>query len=522
MPVRYDIASMVPQIGGGTNLDPINVMAQLRQQEMADAQMKQMELRGYYQDLQAQRAAALSERQAAESDIKIKAEQEKLLTDRLHRTFSAIPAGDQKSFLSAAKRFEKDDPEFASWLSQQEYNEDLRNRLTIPAQALAERKYEKGPEGTGAYIESGIGRSPQYIYPKEQARTVSVEGTARNPRSSAQGVGQFIDSTFIDTYRKTFPEQAKGLTDARILAQRGSTLSDGTPIEVPMLNAFTQENKNALSRANLAPTPGNTRLAHFLGAGGATNVLKAPPDTPVEQLVSAEAIRANPEVLRGKTAGQVTAWANKQMEGVEGETPRKIVPSRLEPLGSTKREGQDSAINFLEAIEYDPETGSSRPAELLQSVGGGRPTQILYGLQRAFGMSTKGTRGEARLSASQKNLLLDKIGGSLGGKSFTDEDRKFVMEAIGGLDDTAVPVGDRLSKFDEAVRMLSRRAGVPYKEAPQLSRLRNPVTPEGAATRGQAGGEEMVTIDIPGKGPHKFLASVADKVRAAIAARGGR
>jgi hypothetical protein len=246
----------------------------------------------------------------------------------------------------------------------------------------------------------------------------------------------------------------------------------------------------------------------------------------VSELLSPKAIKANPEVFaKAKTAGDLIRWAggggatNAQESGIR-EPLKSFTPA---PIGTEEAAGQKSALKFLDAIEYNPETGASRPAQLMESVGGGRPTQVLYGLARAFGVSTEGTRGEARLSSSQKNALLDKVGGSLGGKSFTDEDRKFVMEAIGGLDDTAVPVGDRLAKFDEAVRMLSRRAGVPYKEAPQLSRLRGVATPEGAAaTRGKAGGEEMVTIDIPGQGPHKFPASVADKVRAAIAARGGR
>jgi hypothetical protein len=168
------------------------------------------------------------------------------------------------------------------------------------------------------------------------------------------------------------------------------------------------------------------------------------------------------------------------------------------PIGTEESAGQKSALKFLDAIEYDPETGASRPAQLLESVSGGRPTQVLYGLARTFGISTEGTRGEARLSSSQKNALLDKIGGSLGGKSFTDEDRKFVMDAIGGLDDTAAPVGDRLARFDEAVRMLTRRAGVAYKSAPQLDRLRGVATPGGdvAPSRGKAG-ETMAAPSAP-------------------------
>ena len=87
MPVRYDIASMVPQAAGG--IDPLNALAQMRQQEMAEAQINQMALRGYYQDLAAQRAAEASlragetsQRQTRESEIRTQLEQEKLLAEK--------------------------------------------------------------------------------------------------------------------------------------------------------------------------------------------------------------------------------------------------------------------------------------------------------------------------------------------------------------------------------------------------------------------------------------------------------
>lgn len=171
MPVRYDIASMVPQVSGPASIDPLNYMAQMRQQEMADAQLQQMALRGYYQDLAAQRAGEASlragqasERQAAESDIKIQAEKEKLLAAKLNRTFSAIAPGDQKSFLAAAQRFRKDDPEFADWLTQQEYNDDLRNRLTLPAEKQAELKKPSYKEfGGEVYKETPQGLMPAPI-----------------------------------------------------------------------------------------------------------------------------------------------------------------------------------------------------------------------------------------------------------------------------------------------------------------------------------------------------------------------
>jgi hypothetical protein len=254
-----------------------------------------------------------------------------------------------------------------------------------------------------------------------------------------------------------------------------------TPIEIPMLNTFTQENKNALARANLAPTPGNTRLAHFLGAGGAVNVLKADPNTPVESLIAPDAIQANPTVLKGKTAGQVAAWANKQMEGA-GE----LAPSKFEPLGSSKREAQDGALEFLRAFEYNPETGESRPAQLLAKTKGGQINRIFQDIGSRFGVGSEAYDAEGRLTVAGRQALLAKVGGSLGGKSFTDEDRKFVMEAIGGLDDSSKDVGYRMARLDEAIRMMTRVAKVPYKAAPELEQVRG-IRREAPAARGKAG-----------------------------------
>jgi hypothetical protein len=545
---------MVPQADAG--FDPVNAMAQMQQLQYQRAQMNALAQRGLYQDLQAQMAAAREARQAdvAERDVRLK----KL--DEVKRVFEMgvnsqadlerfVPYAVEAGFPALAESWKgvKYTPEWKlSVLNPQEAAKSEIKEFALPGGGKELRRISA--YGGGAAMPIAGTQSAAEVEPVEDASkniigyrvkgtgtvfspeeaqdlyTMGREGTRKNPRSSAQGIGQFIDGTFVDTFRKTFPDRAKGMSKEAILAQRG-TMVDGVPVEQPMLRAFTAANQQRLQDAGFQPTKGNTYLAHFLGSGDAVEVLSAKPDTPVSEILSPRVLKANPEVFaKARTAGDLIRWAGGG-GAAQPSTPglreplRSLAPA---PIGTEEAAGQKSALKFLDAIEYNPETGSSRPAELMQSVGGGRPTQVLYGLARAFGVSTEGTRGEARLSSSQKNTLLDKVGGSLGGKSFTDEDRKFVMEAIGGLDDTAVPVGDRLAKFDEAVRMLSRRAGVPYKEAPQLSRLRNPVTPEGAATRGQAGGEEMVTIDIPGKGPHKFPASVADKVRAAIAARGGR
>lgn len=157
--------------------------------------------------------------------------------------------------------------------------------------------------------------------------------------------------------------------------------------------------------------------------------------------------------------------------------PQPAVPTPLKsyapaPIGTKQAQEQNSALDLLNAFEYNPETGSSRPAELLQSAGGGRTQQVWEGLTNILGISTPAARAGGRLASSQKGAVLKMIQGKMG-QGFTDQDRNFVMDSIGDLDNTGIAIGTRLEKFDEAMRMLARNAGVPYKPAPQLENLRS-------------------------------------------------
>jgi hypothetical protein len=167
------------------------------------------------------------------------------------------------------------------------------------------------PSGLGTYTTVGV-KPASY-----DAMMQRAEGVGRNPLSTAQGPGQFINSTFVQTFRKTFPDASTGMTDKQILAQRG------TGVETAMLKKFTEDNQAVLASRGFAPTNANTYLAHFLGAGGATKVLSAAPNTPIAQVVDAAAIAANPSVFRNiRTAGDMQQWAALKM----GETGPGVAP----------------------------------------------------------------------------------------------------------------------------------------------------------------------------------------------------
>ena len=132
---------------------------------------------------------------------------------------------------------------------------------------------------------------------------IGPEGTGKNPRSSAQGVGQFTNETWISTLRKHSPQTVEGLSDERILAMRSNR-----ELASKAVGWYRADNAAYLAGQGLPSGRTATALAHFAGPQGAANLLKADPNTPAEEVLGQAAIRSNPH-LRGKTASQVLEWA---------------------------------------------------------------------------------------------------------------------------------------------------------------------------------------------------------------------
>lgn len=135
---------------------------------------------------------------------------------------------------------------------------------------------------------------------------------AVNPRSSASGLGQFIDSTWLATIRSARPDLAEK-SDQELLA-----LKTDPQLSREMTQAYAGQNQAILSKNGLPVTDGNTYLAHFAGPGGAVKVLQADPSSPVGSILGDAVVRANP-FLAKMTAGDLQAWASRK---VGGSTPQ--------------------------------------------------------------------------------------------------------------------------------------------------------------------------------------------------------
>jgi hypothetical protein len=131
---------------------------------------------------------------------------------------------------------------------------------------------------------------------------------ATNPRSSASGLGQFIDSTWLATIRQAKPELA-GRPDAELLA-----LKTDPQLSREMTEAYANQNQAILQKNGLPVTPGTTYLAHFAGPQGAVKVLQADPSAMAGDVLGAAVVKANP-FLANMTARDLQAWADKKMGG---------------------------------------------------------------------------------------------------------------------------------------------------------------------------------------------------------------
>ena len=126
--------------------------------------------------------------------------------------------------------------------------------------------------------------------------------TAKNPHSSAAGLGQFVNGTWLEMVRADRPDLAKERDDNEILELR-----QDPRLAREITTRFAERNALALRRRGLPVTPGTLYLAHFSGSAGAVAILSAP-DYADAALVMASADRT------GRTTREQIIKANPFLE----------------------------------------------------------------------------------------------------------------------------------------------------------------------------------------------------------------
>lgn len=138
---------------------------------------------------------------------------------------------------------------------------------------------------------------------------------AQNPNSTARGLGQFIDSTWMEMVEQHRPDLMRGRSRAQVLALR-----DDPAISREMTQRYGEQNQARLRSEGLEPTAGNTYLMHFAGPAGGVALLRNPNAPAAETMAAAsggrqtaaQLVEANP-FLAGKTGAEVAAWAARRV-----------------------------------------------------------------------------------------------------------------------------------------------------------------------------------------------------------------
>ena len=152
-------------------------------------------------------------------------------------------------------------------------------------------------------------------------RIISAESNgdpnAKNKRSSATGLGQFLDETWLDLIRTYRPDLARGRRRDETLELRRDA-----KIAREITARFTEQNARMLKKRSLPVTPGTLYLAHFAGSAGAVAILSALENVDAASVMASadrtgrtkreKIVKANP-FLERFTVADLKNWADRKM-----------------------------------------------------------------------------------------------------------------------------------------------------------------------------------------------------------------
>jgi murein DD-endopeptidase MepM/ murein hydrolase activator NlpD len=154
--------------------------------------------------------------------------------------------------------------------------------------------------------------------------------TAKNPLSTATGLGQFIESTWLRMMKQYRPDLASTMDRAALLALR----FDPT-ISREMVTALAREGEAYLRARGHDITAGRLYLCHVLGAEGANIVLSSQDDQLVGDVMGAGVVNANP-FLKGRTVAYIKEWAEIKMNKKGGGALPTVAATPPEVLAYQK------------------------------------------------------------------------------------------------------------------------------------------------------------------------------------------
>ena len=202
---------------------------------------------------------------------------------------------------------------------------------------------------------------------------------AKNPRSTALGPFQFIESTFLFVVNKYFPSEVASLTNKQILALRTDMAFSRRAA-----GAYSIHLISALKNEGLPETTVNVRLAFLVGPAAAVRLLKTRPHQPLKKVLSADAIAANPfmsgatiaKLVRKAAADMSATAATRRVAALRDESAATAVALRDQPTATTVALRDEPAATVVDLKSEPTTTTVGLKSELTALTPAKPPLQI--------------------------------------------------------------------------------------------------------------------------------------------------
>lgn len=185
----------------------------------------------------------------------------------------------------------------------------------------------------------------------------SNDANASNDKSSAKGLGQFIESTWLAFLRDMHPEM--------LAAGRKAALEFRTnpALMTEAIAWYAKQNAETLGKHGIETDDANLYLAHFLGPQGVITTFAHSAETMLKDIPDlAKAITANP-MLKGMSVGDLKEWA-KSFMGTESTVdsdyvaryrndPSLPIPDYIDPKLAQELEDVRVGMQRLNQITAD-------------------------------------------------------------------------------------------------------------------------------------------------------------------------
>lgn len=180
-------------------------------------------------------------------------------------------------------------------------------------------------------------------------KIISVESggnaTAKNPRSTATGAGQFIESTWMEFINERHPELKN---NANVL-----DLRNNPELSREAVQWYGSKNASVLSRNGLPVNDATVYLAHFAGPDGAVKLLQNG-NKDVSEVLGNAVVRANP-FLKGKTAAEVVMWSARkmgvQLENLSADDLPKLEKYAQQKVNANKAQAKARYASYKDDVE---------------------------------------------------------------------------------------------------------------------------------------------------------------------------